>query len=426
MLVAIEGRPRTGLSAARFAVVEHIRVAVVGGGQAGLSASYWLSARDIDHVVFDPTKPGDSWLARWDTFTLVTPNWSLDLPGHPYAGEEPDGFLPRDNLAQYVADFAAKIRPTIVPERVISMGRGSSWELTTAAGQWSADAVVIATGAFPHPSTPGESAQLPDEIVQVHSQGYRNPTQLADGATLVVGSGQSGAQIVDDLLIAGREVWFAVGSAGVAPRVYRGRDIVAWLGEIGFFESAATDESRHAASIMVSGRDGGKSLDLRSFGSAGVRLVGRVTGVEGTSVSFAPNLDEMIAASVAVGDELTKEIDGYIEQHAIDAPDPDWSVEQWKPGAETSRVDLLEENITSVVWATGYHYDFSWIDGLSVDRRGYPIQTRGITGIPGLYFVGLHQMHTIASSLFKGVGYDAEYVVATLSDRLRTHGPGRG
>jgi putative flavoprotein involved in K+ transport len=259
---------------------------------------------------------------------------------------------------------------------------------------------------------------LPGEIVQVHSQSYRNSGQLPDGATLVVGSGQSGAQIVDDLRIAGREVWFAVGSAGVAPRMYRGRDIVAWLGDMGFFESAATDESRHAASVMVSGRDGGKSLDLRSFGSAGVRLVGRVTGVEDAVVSFAPDLTDMITASVAVGNELTKEIDGYIEEHGLDSPDPDWIVKEWEPTTETTRADLLREHISSVVWATGYHYDFSWINGLSVDRRGYPNQTRGITDLPGLYFVGLNQMHTIASSLFKGVGDDADHVVAKLADSL--------
>jgi putative flavoprotein involved in K+ transport len=187
---------------------------------------------------------------------------------------------------------------------------------------------------------------------------------------------------------------------------------------MGFFESAATDESRHAASVMVSGRDGGKSLDLRSFGSAGVRLVGRVTDAEDTSVSLAPNLGEMITTSVGIGNELTKEIDGFIDEHGIDAPDPDWIVEQWEPPVETSRVDLLQENITSVVWATGYHYDYSWIDGLSVNQRGYPNQSRGITGLPGLYFVGLNQMHTIASSLFKGVGHDAAYVVSTLADRL--------
>jgi putative flavoprotein involved in K+ transport len=398
--------------------VEHIQVAVVGSGQAGLSTSYWLSARDIDHVVFDPAKPGDSWLARWDTFTLVTPNWSLDLPGHPYAGEDPDGFLARDAIARYVSDFAATVRPTIVPERVVSLNRSTSWVLATGTGRWSADAVVVATGAFPHPSTPVFSAELPGEIVQVHSQSYRNSGQLPDGATLVVGSGQSGAQIVDDLRIAGREVWFAVGSAGVAPRMYRGRDIVAWLGDMGFFESAATDESRHAASVMVSGRDGGKSLDLRSFGSAGVRLVGRVTGVEDAVVSFAPDLTDMITASVAVGNELTKEIDGYIEEHGLDSPDPDWIVKEWEPTTETTRADLLREHISSVVWATGYHYDFSWINGLSVDRRGYPNQTRGITDLPGLYFVGLNQMHTIASSLFKGVGDDADHVVAKLADSL--------
>lgn len=403
---------------ARFGVVEYIPVAVVGGGQAGLSTSYWLSARGIDHVVFDPAKPGDSWLARWDTFTLVTPNWSLDLPGHPYAGEDPDGFLPRDSIAQYVADFAETVRPTVVPERVVSLNRGTGWELATAAGRWSADAVVVATGAFPHPRIPEFSAELPDEIVQVHSQNYRKPGQLPGGATLVVGSGQSGAQIVDDLRIAGREVWFAVGGAGVAPRIYRGRDIVAWLGDMGFFESAATDETRHAASVMVSGRDGGKSLDLRSFGAAGVRLVGRVIGVEDTVFSFAPDLAEMIAASVAVGNELTKAVDGYIEEQGLDAPDPDWSVRQWKPNTETTEADLLREHISSVVWATGYQYDFSWVDGLSVNRRGYPVQKRGITDLQGLYFVGLNQMHTIASSLFKGVGDDAGHVVATLADRL--------
>ncbi len=254
--------------------------------------------------------------------------------------------------------------------------------------------------------------------MQIHSQHYRSPDQLPDGATLVVGSGQSGAQIVDDLQIAGREVWFAAGSAGVAPRRYRGRDLVAWLGDMGFFESPATDESRHAASVMVSGRNGGKALDLRSFGSTGVHLLGHLRGAEDGVAAFSPDLAKTIAASEAVGDELTTAIDEHIEEHGLEVPDPDWSITPWEPNSETTAVDLRRENISSVVWSTGYHYDFSWIEGLTVDRRGYPRQTRGVTDTPDLYFVGLNQMHTIASSLFKGVGNDAEYVVEALSNHM--------
>ena len=399
--------------------MEHILVAVIGAGQAGLSASYWLSTRDIDHVLFDPARPGDSWRARWDSFTLVTPNWTLQLPGHHYEGAEPDGFLVRDDLAQYVADFASSIGPTIIPARVSSLSGGDPWVIGADEGTWQADAVIVATGAYPLPSLPTLAHNLPDEIQQLHSQHYRNPDSLNDGATLVVGSGQSGAQIVDDLTLAGHDVWFAAGNAGVGPRVYRGRDLVSWLYELGFFNNPATDKSRHAASVMVSGRDGGKSLDLRSFGADGVRVVGRVLDASNGTLTLKPNLVDDIAASEAVGKEITSAIDDYVRDQSLEGvPPPDWTITDWEPPPDTTTLDLDAEGITSVVWATGYHYDYSWIDGLAVDRRGYPIQERGITSRRGLYFLGLNQMHTIASSLFVGVGDDAAHVVGAVAGQI--------
>ncbi|MEX1271224.1 MAG: NAD(P)-binding domain-containing protein, partial [Acidimicrobiia bacterium] len=234
----------------------HIGVAVIGAGQAGLSAAHWLGKRGIDHVLFDPSVPGDTWLSRWDSFHLVTPNWTVDLPGFPYTGDDPDGFMHRNEIADHVAAFAEQFRSLIRPARVERLKIGNSWTVDTTDGRWTADAVVVATGSHPVPKRPPVGEEIPSNVFQIHSSRYRSPDELPAGAVLVAGSGQSGAQIVDDLLLGGRRVWFAVGSAAAAPRRYRGRDMAAWFHDLGFMSRPMTPESRRAVSVMVSGRDG--------------------------------------------------------------------------------------------------------------------------------------------------------------------------
>ena len=293
--------------------------------------------------------------------------------------------------------------------RLMSIAAG--WQVDTDHGVWTAESVVVATGAFPFASIPPVSHRIDDGILQIHSQKYRNPSVLPEGGVLVVGSGQSGAQIVDDLMLAGRDVWYSIGHAGHAPRRYRGRDTTEWLDALGFGHLPVTDEMRQRASLLVSGRDGGKDLNLRSFGESGVHLVGRLLDVSGSTLHFGEGVGEILDQADQVMAGIRGEIDDYIEANDIDAPEDPPHTSTWQPTATPTRLDLTAEGVASIVWATGYHYDFSWIDADVAGPSGYPIQQRGVTDLPGLYFVGLHGMHTVGSGLFSGVGADAEHVV---------------
>jgi len=400
--------------------MEPVEVAVVGAGQAGLAISYWLAEREIDHVLLDRDRPGSSWHDRWDSFCLVTPNWTLDLPGFPYQGDDPDGFIPRDAIADYVAQYRAFLDvPVFESTEVLNLHRGDDgWTLTTAGGEWLARAVVVATGAFPFLSVPPVANSIQPDVLQLHSQEYRRPSALPEGGVLVVGGGQSGAQIVDELVIEGREVWFSIGQSGRGPRRYRGKDITAWLRDVGFGEMPVTDEMRQRASIIVSGRDGGKDLNLRTFGRDGVHLVGRVLAADQWTLELSDDLEQNVDAADQVDAQLRGLVDRHIAEHGIDAPPADVETIDWTPGPTPTRLDLNAEGISTVVWATGYHYDFSWIKADIFDNRGYPHQRRGVTSKPGLYFIGLNGMHTTGSALFSGVGADAQHVVNDIWETL--------
>ncbi len=404
--------------------MEHIRVAVIGGGQAGLSASFWLKEVGCDHVVFDRGRTGDTWRHRWDSFCLVSPNWSLNLPGFPYAGDDPDGFIPRDAIAAYVEAYRRSFDPPVMDSIEVTSLRPApgKWELVTTDGSWTADNVVVATGPFPIPSIPDLATGLDPGIVQLHSHDYRNPSQPPEGAVLVVGSAQSGCQIVDDMHLAGREVWLSVSSAGRAPRRYRGHDGAWWLRELGFIDHPIDEPPldpavRFMSNGHVSGRDGGKDLNLRAFGRDGVKLVGRLLEATGSGARFSADLEERLEAADQGSARIESMIDEFIESHGIEAPKDDLPPVVWSPDGAPERVDLAAEGISTIVWATGYHLDFSWIQAPVFGPRDYPNQRRGVTEAEGLYFVGLNGLHSIGSGLFWGVGRDAEYVVRHLAAR---------
>lgn len=393
-----------------------IDVVVIGAGQAGLATSYWLSERGVGHVLLERDRPGHSWTQRWDSFCLVTPNWTLDLPGFPYDGDDPDGFILRDEIVDCVRRYREFLAaPVEESTEVLRLSReDDTWRVHTNNGDWVARSVVVATGAFPFPSTPTVATSI--GVLQLHSSDYRRVSDLPEGGVLVVGSGQSGAQIVDDLIIAGRDVWFSVGQAGEGPRRYRGKDITAWLKEIGFMDQAMTEEMRQGSSIIVSGRDGGKDLNLRTFGRDGVHLVGRVTGAGGQVLALDDNVGQTLDAADEVSARLRGAIDRYIDEHGIEAPPSDFTPIDWSPAETPRRLDLESVGISAIIWATGYRYDFSWIDVDIFDARGYPNHRRGVTSEPGLYFIGLLGLNTPASSLFSGVGDDARHVVDHLVD----------
>ncbi|WP_405922824.1 MSMEG_0569 family flavin-dependent oxidoreductase [Streptomyces sp. NBC_00035] len=397
----------------------HYPVAVVGGGQAGLSVSHCLRERAIAHVVVEANRVGHEWRERrWDSFCLVTPNWQCRLPGHPYAGPDPDGFMVRSEIVRYLEEYVARFDPPLVEGVSVTGLRrspGGVFELTTSAGEFTADQVVVATGPYHTPSVPRMAERLPGGVEQIHSSRYRNPSQLPDGAVLVVGTGQSGCQIAEDLHLAGRQVHLAVGSAPRVARFYRGRDCVAWLDEMGHYAKGIDSFDDVSAVRMrvnhyVTGRGGGRDIDLRAFARDGMRLYGRLTGIDGGILEFADDLKVNLDRADAVADGIKDAIDAHITAQGVPAPDEARYIPVWEPAEQPEALDLAEARITSVIWSTGFTRDHRWIEIPVFDGRGYPMHWRGVTSTPGLYFLGLPWQYSWGSGRFEAVGRDAEFL----------------
>lgn len=412
----------------------HHSVIVVGGGQAGLSTSYCLSERNIDHVVFEKGRIGEAWRSdRWDTFCLVTPNWQCRLPGfrytEEYGGDDPHGFMKRDEIVHYLESYAASFDPPVQEgvgvEKVARRPKEDGFRVETETGTHWADQVVIAVGTYHRPKVPPMSESLSDEITQLHSSAYKNPDLLPEGEILVVGSGQSGTQIAEDLHWAGRQVHLSVGGAPRAPRRYRGRDVVAWLEDMGHYdrpihEHPEGEAVRHKTNHYLSGRDGGHEIDLRALALEGMELYGRLRDVEGQEFSFRPNLQENLDAADASAEDIKRRIDDYIDEQNIDAPAESSYKPPWKPKQETEFLSSEEADIRTVIWATGYGYDFSWVDCPVFDDTGYPEYDRGVTDVLGLYFIGLAWLYTWGSGRFAGVGRDARYLAERIVEHRET------
>lgn len=401
----------------------HYPVIIVGGGQAGLSLSYCLKQRQIDHLIFEQHQVAHSWRSRrWDTFCLVTPNWQCQLPGHPYGGEEPNGFMGRDAIVRYIEDYAANfslpVREGVTVQR-LSQGLGGGFEVATSIGAYRADQVVVATGGYHTPAIPRLAERFPPGVVQLHSSQYRNPEQLPEGAVLVVGTGQSGCQIAEDLHLAGRQVHLCVGSAPRSPRAYRGKDVVDWLDQMGYYDLPVDKhpqgvQVRHRTNHYVTGRGGGREIDLRVFATEGMQLHGRLLGVEGDRLTFCDDLKRNLDGADAVATSIKGTIDAFIEKHNIDAPPAEPYQPVWEPDGPCPPLGLSAAHIRTVIWSTGYTMDFRWIEVPVFDGQGYPGHERGVTPVKGLYFLGLPWLYTWGSGRFSGIARDALY----LADRI--------
>ena len=401
----------------------HYSAIVVGGGQAGLSASYYLQRQDIDHLVLEKHSLTHTWRnQRWDSFCLVTPNWQCALPGYPYAGDEPHGFMKKEQIIAYLDGFIASVNAPVregcAVQRMAARPEGG-YLLDTSLGAFSADQVIIASGGYHTPIIPRLAERLPADIVQLHSEQYRNPQSLPDGAVLVIGSGQSGAQIAEDLHLAGRKVYLAVGDAPRCARLYRGRDVVDWLADMGYYDigvdahplrEGVRDNTNH----YVTGRDGGRDIDLRRFAREGMQLFGRLNGLQGSTLQFAADVAGKLDAADAVYNRINASIDKYIAEQGIEAPPGAVYVPVWSPDAETRELELAGSGIASIIWCIGFQPDFSWVQVPVFSGSGYPGHQRGVTAHKGLYFLGLPWLHTWGSGRFSAVARDAEYVVGQL------------
>jgi putative flavoprotein involved in K+ transport len=403
--------------------VETVDTVVIGAGQAGLAASYHLSRIGREHVVLERGRVGERWRSeRWDGFVLNTPNWAQRLPGFHYAGDEPDAFAPLAEVIAYLEGYAQSFGSPVREETEVSRVRRADggFRVETNDGPFAARNVVVAAGAYQSPTASPLTTSLPTDVHQLHTSAYKRPDQLPDGAVLVVGSGQSGCQIAEELLAAGRRVFLSVGRCPWVPRRDRGRELVHWLIETGFADETVDTLPSPAARLTcnppVSGNDGGHDCNPRWLAARGAVLLGRVTGIAGHTAQIGGGLAESLTFGEEFVSTFRRRVDEYVAAAGLDVPErePD---EDPAPLPEIAELDLRREGITSVLWANGFRPDHSWIDDVGVDGQGWPVHERGVSPVPGLYFVGLHWLNKRKSSLSLGVGEDAEYVVSQLASR---------
>lgn len=402
---------------------DRIDVVVIGAGPAGLAVSRELVGAGVVHIVLEKGRVAQTWRGRWDSFCLVTPNWSAQFPGHRYDGQDPDGFMPRDEmvafLERYATGFQAPVREDI---EVTSLepGQEGRFRLETSAGEMTAETVVLCTGAYQRPHRPAGAATLPANLLQIDVEDYRNPAQLPPGPVLVVGSGQSGCQIAEELHQFGRQVFLACGRAPWAPRRLGDHDIVWWAVETGFFDaplsSLPSPAARLTANIQATGNGGGHDLHYRTLRKLGVTLLGRFLGAEGRHARFASDLND----SVAWGDQRYAELIGRVRKLIAERGLPPLEVLEPEPFSANALDRLDLSGFGAVIFTAGFRPDYNaWVRCPSAfDDLGFPIHEEGAsTVVEGLYFVGVHFLRKRKSSLLIGVGEDAAIVAGKIAAR---------
>ena len=403
---------------------QEVEVLVIGAGQAGLAMSEHLSNNGVPHLVVERHRIAERWRSeRWDSLVANGPAWHDRFPGMEFPDLDPDAFASKEQVAEYFVAYAEKIAaPIRCGVEVTSVQRNAGkagFRAQTSDGTIDARFVVAATGPFQRPVIP---PIVPDGagVLQIHSSSYRNPKQLPDGAVLVVGAGSSGVQIADELAQSGRRVFLSVGPHDRPPRSYRERDYCWWLGVLGLWDLETPPQGAEHVTIAVSGVHGGHTVDFRALAARGITLVGRTTSFDLGTMRFAPDVGDNIAHGDANYLALLDQADAYIVRNGLDLPEePAARVLGPDPACVTNpllELDLATAGVTSIVWATGFTVDYSWLQVNAFDENGKPKHRRGVSSEPGVYFLGLPWLSRRGSSFIWGVWHDARY----LADHITT------
>jgi len=406
-------------------LTEKIDTLVVGGGQAGIAMSEHLSNCKVPHLVLERHRIAERWRSeRWDSLVANGPAWHDRLPGMEFANFDPDAFPSKERVADYLVAYAdminAPIRCGVEVREVRRNVHRPGFCIETSDGVIEANNVVAATGSFQIPVIPN-LVPADAEITQIHSSAYRNPEQLPEGAVLVVGAGSSGAQIADELLLSGKSVYLSVGPHDLPPRSYRGRDFVWWLGVLGKWDAVTMEPGMEHVTIAVSGVRGGHTVDFRGLARQGITLVGRTESFKNNVMYFATDLADNIARGNAYTLSLLDEADAYVVRNGLNFPEePEVRKVEPDPPCVTDPVlelDLTEVGITSILWATGFDVDYSWLKVDAFDNQGKPKHERGISAEEGIYFLGLPWQSRRGSSFIWGVWHDAKFLADQISIR---------
>jgi len=407
---------------------------IIGAGQAGLAMSWWLAKHSIDHVVLERGEPANSWRTeRWDSLRLLTPNWQSRLPGYRYQGSDPDGFRTMPETIAFLSDYAKAIAAPVRSHTTVTSLRRhvDGYEVTTDKGNWRCDTVVIASGACNIAQVPSVSASVPDGVDSLTTMQYRNPDQIADGGVLVVGASASGTQIADELQRAGRSVTLAVGEHVRIPRVYRGKDIQWWMDAAGVLDERydTIDDIvrvRNLPSLQLAGYPDRRTIDLNSLTEIGVKLAGRLAGINHGKGQFSGSLRNVCALADLKMNRLLNSIDEWVAENpaseGIDAPHRFDATEVEESPALL--VDFSRSGIKTIIWATGFRPDYSWLDVPVLDRKGLVRHDGGVvTESPGMYLMGMPFLRRRKSTLIDGVGDDARDLSAHLVAHIKATSP---